>query len=92
MKRKFVQRKALTGYTEETASAIDGEAVAAKLAAVMMEPFTELSFATKVEQWLADEAEHASQLQLATQYTAWATLSPARQSEAQAWRAFQNSA
>ena len=76
VKRKFVQRKALTGYTEETASAIDGEAVAAKLAAVMMEPLTELSFATKVEQWLADEANHASQLQCATQYTAWATLSP----------------
>jgi len=75
VKRKFVQRKALTGYTEETASAIDGEAVAAKLAAVMMEPFTELSFASKVEQWLEDEAEYAQQLQLATQYTAWATLS-----------------
>ncbi len=75
VKRKFVQRKALTGFTEETASAIDGEAVAAKLAAVMMEPFTELSFATKVEQWLEDEAEYAPQLQLATQYTAWATLS-----------------
>ena len=76
VKRKFVQRKALTGYTEETASAIDGEAVAAKLSAFLMGPFSELNFATCVEQWLASEAEHTTQLQLATQYTAWATLSP----------------
>jgi len=75
VKRKFVQRKALTGYTEDTASAIDGEAVSAKLAAVMMEPLTELSFACKVEQWLESEADYVSQLQLAKQYTAWATLS-----------------
>jgi NADPH-dependent glutamate synthase beta subunit-like oxidoreductase/NAD(P)H-flavin reductase len=76
VKRKFVQRKALTGYTPESASAIDGEAVAAKLTALLMEPFSELSFSSKVEQWLEDEADHPQQLQLATQYTAWATLSP----------------
>jgi NADPH-dependent glutamate synthase beta subunit-like oxidoreductase/NAD(P)H-flavin reductase len=75
VKRKFVQRKALTGYTEESASAIDGPAVAAKLTTFLMEPLTELSFAIKVEQWLGAEAEHQAQLQLATQYTAWATLS-----------------
>jgi NADPH-dependent glutamate synthase beta subunit-like oxidoreductase/NAD(P)H-flavin reductase len=76
VKRKFVQRKALTGYTPESASTIDGEAVAAKLTALLMEPFSELSFAGKVEQWLEDEADHPQQLHLATQYTAWATLSP----------------
>jgi len=76
VKRKFVQRKALTGFTEETARAIDGDCVAAKLTAILLEPLTELSFASKVEQWLAAEAEHKQHLELATKYTAWATLSP----------------
>jgi NADPH-dependent glutamate synthase beta subunit-like oxidoreductase/NAD(P)H-flavin reductase len=76
VKRRFVQRKALTGYTEEKASAIDGLAIGAELEALMQEPLTELGFARHVARWLEHEAEHAHHLQLAAQYAAWATLSP----------------
>jgi NADPH-dependent glutamate synthase beta subunit-like oxidoreductase/NAD(P)H-flavin reductase len=76
VKRRFVQRKALTGYTPENASEIDGIKIAAELEALMQEPLTELAFATHVARWLESEAEHEIHLKLATQYTAWATLSP----------------
>ncbi len=76
VKRRFVQRKALTGFTTETAAEIDGFAVAAELEALMQEPLTDLSFANHVSRWLAAEAEHPEHLRLATQYAAWASLSP----------------
>ncbi len=76
VKRRFVQRKALTGYTEEKASAIDGFAVGAELEAVIQEPLTDASFADHVARWLENETEHQPALQLAAQYAAWATLSP----------------
>ncbi len=77
VKRRFVQRKALTGYTEERASQIDGFAVGAELEALLQEPLTETSFANHVARWLDAEPDHVEQLQLAAQYAAWATLSPA---------------
>ncbi|MFL6350816.1 MAG: FAD-dependent oxidoreductase [Bryobacteraceae bacterium] len=76
VKRRFVQRKALTGYTVERAMAINGLAVAAELEALMQEPLTEASFAKHVARWLEAEPEHAQHLQLAAQYAAWATLTP----------------
>ncbi len=76
VKRRFVQRKALTGYTEERASAIDGFAVAAELETLMEEPLTERSFADHVTRWLRAEPEHTQHLDLAALYAAWATLSP----------------
>ena len=68
VKRRFVQRKALTGYTQEKASAIDGFAVEAELEALIEEPLTERSFANHVARWLEAEADHATHLQLAAQY------------------------
>ncbi len=47
VKRKFVQRKALTAYTEESASAIDGEAVAAKLNSLSNGAFDRTEFRDK---------------------------------------------
>ncbi|MBV9760667.1 MAG: FAD-dependent oxidoreductase [Acidobacteriaceae bacterium] len=76
VKRRFVQRKALTGVTSEKAAEIDGFAVQAELETLIQEPLTELSFATHVSRWLAAESEHAPHLQLAAQYAAWASLSP----------------
>ncbi|MGA2713380.1 MAG: FAD-dependent oxidoreductase [Bryobacteraceae bacterium] len=76
VKRKFVQRKALTGYTVEKASEIDGFTVGAELEAFMLAPLTERSFADHIERWLKAEAEHAEPLRLAALYAAWATLSP----------------
>ncbi len=75
VKRRFVQRKALTGYTEQRASEIDGFAIAAELEALIQEPLTERSFANHVSKWLESETEHTQHLHLAAQYAAWATLS-----------------
>ncbi|MBV8828597.1 MAG: FAD-dependent oxidoreductase [Acidobacteriaceae bacterium] len=77
VKRRFVQRKALTGFNEERATAIDGYEAVRQLEAVMGEPLTELSFARHVSKWLESEADHFHELQVAASYAAWATLSPA---------------
>jgi NADPH-dependent glutamate synthase beta subunit-like oxidoreductase/NAD(P)H-flavin reductase len=76
VKRKFVQRKALTGFTAASAAEIDGFKTGSELEALMLEPLTELGFATHVAKWLETPDQHAKHLQLATQYTAWATLTP----------------
>ncbi len=76
VKRRFVQRKALTGQTIDSASQIDGFALASELEALFQEPLTELSFANHVARWLEQEGSHKEQLQLAARYAAWATLSP----------------
>ncbi len=76
VKRRFVQRKAVMGQTAESASQIDGYALAAELEALFQEPLTEMSFAKHVARWLGEEALQAEHLQLAARYAAWATLSP----------------
>ncbi len=77
LKRKFVQKKAISGVTKEQASALDGAALQSDLEALFNEPLTEDSFVTHVSKWLDAEKDHAAQLQLAGQYAAWAALSPA---------------
>jgi NADPH-dependent glutamate synthase beta subunit-like oxidoreductase/NAD(P)H-flavin reductase len=76
VKRKFVQRKALTGYTPEKAAAIDGNAIGAELENFLNAPLTERTYAEHVDKWLATEAENAEPLRLAALYAAWATLTP----------------
>ena len=56
LKRRFVQKKAISGVTKEQASAINGLAVAAELEALFKEPLTEASFVEHVGRWL--DAEH----------------------------------
>jgi NADPH-dependent glutamate synthase beta subunit-like oxidoreductase/NAD(P)H-flavin reductase len=77
LKRKFVQKKAISGMTAEKAVQIPGGALAAELEALFGEPLTEQSFVEHVTRWLEDEAEHAEALKSAQQYAAWAALSPA---------------
>jgi len=77
MKRKFVQRKALTAITPAQASEIDGPAIAAELEKRMGAPLTELAFAEHVAGWLEAEAEYSTEIDLAARYAAWATLSSA---------------
>ncbi len=74
-KRKFVMRR-LVGKTLDQARAIDGPAVAAELEAHLMEPLSELSYASHVVQWMQSEADHADALRLATDYAIWAVLTP----------------
>ena len=77
LKRKFIQKKAISGVTPEKASAINGRACAMELEALFSEPLTEASFVDHVSRWLEDEVNCASQLAVAAQYAAWAALSPA---------------
>jgi hypothetical protein len=77
LKRKFVQKKAISGMTAEKAALIHGGALGAELESLFGEPLTEQSFVEHVSRWLEDEAEHSRQLEIAQQYTAWAALSPA---------------
>ena len=77
IKRKFVQRRAISGMTAEQASLIDGEAIAAELEKRFAGPITERSFAEHVSQWLEAESQFTAEIDLATRYAAWATLSPA---------------
>jgi len=77
LKRKFIQKNAISGVTAEKASAINGRAAAMELEALFNEPLTEASFVDHVSRWLEDEANHAAELGVAEQYGAWAALSPA---------------
>ncbi len=77
IKRKFVQRKALTGITAEQAASIDGPAIAEELAKRMGEELTELAFAKHVALWLEAESQYELEIGLAARYAAWATLAPA---------------
>jgi NADPH-dependent glutamate synthase beta subunit-like oxidoreductase/NAD(P)H-flavin reductase len=77
LKRRFIQKKAISGMTPEKAAAINGPALAGELEGLFGEPLTESSFVNHVSRWLDAEAEHPAQLALAAQYGAWAALSPA---------------
>ena len=77
LKRKFVQKKAISGMTAEKAAAIPGGALGVALEALFGEPLTEQSYVEHVSKWLDAEAEHAEQLGVAQQYAAWAALAPA---------------
>ncbi|MET0918155.1 MAG: hypothetical protein ABWY07_07000, partial [Burkholderiales bacterium] len=71
-KRLFVQRRAVNKVAPEVAAAVDGPAAEQALAARFGEPFSELSFARRVTEWLKDEAGHAADIELALHYAAWA--------------------
>jgi NADPH-dependent glutamate synthase beta subunit-like oxidoreductase/NAD(P)H-flavin reductase len=57
LKRKFVQKKAISGMTAEKAAAIDGPALAVELEALFGEPLTEASFVEHVSRWLDAEGD-----------------------------------
>src|ERR1035441_10174146 len=73
VKRKFVQRKAVTSMSRDEAMSLDGEALAADLEMLFDERLTELTFARFVDRWLQAEADHKPHLDLAAKYAAWAT-------------------
>ena len=77
VKRLFVQRKAMHKLKPEEAEKLDGAALEARLEAAMGEPLTELAFAHHVAAWQKDEVAHASILDTALQYAAWAAHTPA---------------
>jgi NADPH-dependent glutamate synthase beta subunit-like oxidoreductase/NAD(P)H-flavin reductase len=76
-KRKFIQKRAMSGVSKEQAEAIDGPGVGRELEAIFAEPLTERSFFAHVSRWLEIEAEHVEPIQAAARYAAWAALSEA---------------
>src|SRR5690242_11387531 len=74
VKRQFVQRRAL--HKVKPADLEGFEPVAAQ-ERLFGRAFTELEFARRVSEWLANESENAELLELAARYAAWATLTPA---------------
>ena len=77
LKRRFVQKRAISGVTAEQAAAIDGPALAAELEKLFGEQLTENSFVDHVSRWLESESDHAAGIQTASRYAAWAALSSA---------------
>ncbi len=76
-KRKFIQKRAISGVTKEQAEAIDGPGLARELEAIFAEPLTERSFFEHVSVWVEREGEHLAPTQVAARYAAWAALSEA---------------
>ena len=72
VKRQFVQRRAL-----HKVKTLEGFDPAAAERSLFGGPFTELRFAQQVSTWLQNESAHAAELDLAAQYAAWATTTPA---------------
>src|SRR5215472_16900653 len=74
VKRQFVQRRALHKVKPAELEGFDPAAAAKQL---FGDEFTELEYARKVSAWLQDEPGHASELELAARYAAWAVGTPA---------------
>ncbi len=64
VKRQFVQRRAANRIKPDEAAKLDGVALEAGLKKTFGGRFDELTFATRVAEWLADEAKHAAELEL----------------------------
>ncbi len=79
VKRQFVQRRAGTRIKPAEAETFDGASLERELTLLFGGRFDEVTFATHVERWLADEAAHARELDLALKYAAWALHAAAGQ-------------
>ena len=75
-KRLFVQRKAMHKYKADAAPQFDGAALRGELALRFGGEFSDLAFAQHVTRWQQDETAHASELDCALRYAAWAALTP----------------
>ena len=77
VKRRFVQKKAISGQNAEKAALINGPLLAAQLEELFLEKLTERSYSTHVAKWIETpetEAAHAAALQIAAQYAVWAVF------------------
>ena len=75
-KRLFVQRRAMKQFSPAEAARLDGGALRMQLEEYLGRPFDELAFAVKVAFWQHDESAYEAELQVATQYAAWAAMAP----------------
>jgi len=75
-KRLFVQREAAKAFKAAEAAGLDGRSLRAEMEVLIGTGFTELAFARAVLAWREDEHAHASALDLARRYAAWALYAP----------------
>ncbi|MGH8631134.1 MAG: hypothetical protein ACREU7_10285, partial [Burkholderiales bacterium] len=75
-RRLFVQRRAMTAHKPEEAAGFDGPSLESQLATWFAEPFSDLAFASRVQQWQQDEAANRDKLESAARYAAWAVHTP----------------
>src|SRR5258708_3499643 len=81
VKRQFVQRRAANRIKPDEAAKLDGPALEAGLKKAFGGSFDELAFATRVAEWLVDEAKHAAELELAPKDAASALTTPPRREQ-----------
>jgi len=91
-KRQFVQRRAKGKVSADELAGVDGLALEKALEAEFGQSFSELVFATKVSQWMEDEANHTDRLRMALHYAAWALRTPEGQAHTQAGILFKSPA
>jgi len=77
MKRLFVQRRAMHRIKPDEAAGLDGAALEARLVAWFGQPFSERVFAREVGEWQKDETRYGDRIEVAVQYAAWASQTPA---------------
>jgi NADPH-dependent glutamate synthase beta subunit-like oxidoreductase/NAD(P)H-flavin reductase len=77
VKRLFVQRKAMHKFKAAEAEGFDGPGLERALERAIGMPFTELAFAQHVSTWQKNEQAHATDLDTALRYAAWAAHSTA---------------
>jgi NADPH-dependent glutamate synthase beta subunit-like oxidoreductase/NAD(P)H-flavin reductase len=75
VKRLFVQRKAMHRIKPQEAEGYDGAALERELELAFGEAFSEIAFARHVTEWQKNETAHATLLDTALRYAAWAALS-----------------
>src|SRR5205085_4016230 len=68
VKRKFVQRRAMLKIKADAAAGLDGDALFAKVTALLGGAFDELAFAERVLEWQADEARYGEALTVMEQF------------------------
>lgn len=71
-KRLFVQRRAIKAYKPTDVEDVDGIALERELETLFSEPFAELTFSSHVMNWLEEEEDQKTHLDMAAKYAAWA--------------------
>ncbi|MBW8309184.1 MAG: FAD-dependent oxidoreductase [Candidatus Paracaedibacteraceae bacterium] len=76
IKRQFVQRFASRQYAPSIAVTFNGDHLRHSLSMLIDHPFSQLTLAQAITNWLTDETQHAEALDFAARYCAWAVHTP----------------
>lgn len=88
-KKSFIRRQVCKNYSAKTDwSKFDHKDYHQKLTKVLGENFDQLSFAKQVRVWLSNKESNADNIEIATQYAAWAMFSKNGKAEYRDWILF----